>query len=119
MSGRSSRSHTIFTLTIESRLGDEESGDGTVRVASLVYSEIIYPIMMSFLVIINIILCIIYYYRKRKKYLRYIEYGDLAIEHKITKLKTANILAHMHYIIVMGCTTAKLKIRQYFIISVF
>ena len=36
MNDHSSRSHTIFTLTIESRLRDEEGGDGTVKVASLV-----------------------------------------------------------------------------------
>ena len=36
MNDRSSRSHTIFTLTVESRLRDEEGGDGTVKVASLV-----------------------------------------------------------------------------------
>ena len=41
MNDRSSRSHTIFTLTIESRLRDEEGGDGTVRVASLVISLLI------------------------------------------------------------------------------
>ena len=34
---RSSRSHTIFKITIESRLiRDEEEGDGTIKVASLV-----------------------------------------------------------------------------------
>ena len=41
MNDRSSRSHTIFTLTIESRLRDEEGGDGTVKVASLVSSHIL------------------------------------------------------------------------------
>ena len=38
---------------------------------------------------------------------------NLAIEHKIAKLKTATILAHVHNIIEMGRATAKLKIRQY------
>ena len=33
---QSSRSHTIFKLTIESRVRDEEHSDGTIRVASLV-----------------------------------------------------------------------------------
>ena len=34
---RSSRSHTIFKITIESQLiRDEEEGDGTIRIASLV-----------------------------------------------------------------------------------
>ena len=47
----SSRSHTVFTLTIESRLRDEEGGDGTVKVASLV----------SVVHIINIIILCTFY----------------------------------------------------------
>ena len=47
MNDHSSRSHTIFTLTIESRLRDEEGGDGTVKVASLV--SIIFSIYMKVL----------------------------------------------------------------------
>ena len=37
----SSRSHSIFTLSVESRLRDEEGGDGTVKVASLVSQLIV------------------------------------------------------------------------------
>ena len=48
-----------------------------------------------------------------------INFGDLALEHKITKLKTANIFAHMYHIIEMGHATTKLKIRQYFIFAGF
>ena len=37
MNERSSRSHTLFTMTVESRLREgEEEDDGTVRVATLV-----------------------------------------------------------------------------------
>ena len=38
---------------------------------------------------------------------------DLAIEHKIAKLKIANILAYVHNVIETGYVTAKLKICQY------
>lgn len=37
MNERSSRSHTLFTMTVESRLREgQEEDDGTVRVATLV-----------------------------------------------------------------------------------
>ena len=44
---------------------------------------------------------------------------NLAIENKIAKLKTANILAYVHNVIETEYATAKLKIRQYFIFGGF
>ena len=44
---------------------------------------------------------------------------NVAIEHKIAKLKTANILVYMCNVIETGYATAKLKIRQYFIVGGF
>lgn len=43
MNERSSRSHTIFTLNIESRLKASEEEDGVVKVAALV-SVLIYRV---------------------------------------------------------------------------
>ena len=36
MNERSSRSHTIFTMAIESRARDGEEGDGAVKISALV-----------------------------------------------------------------------------------
>ena len=53
-------------------------------------------------------------YRKRGNIGGTFKFGDLAIEHKIAKLKTANILAYVHNIIETRYATAKLKLCQYF-----
>ena len=39
MNEHSSRSHTIFTLAIESRERDEAEGDGAVKVSTLVSDD--------------------------------------------------------------------------------
>ena len=48
-----------------------------------------------------------------------INIDNLVIEHKIAKLKTANILVHALNIIETGCPTTKLIIHRYFIITSF
>ena len=46
MNDRSSRSHTIFTLTVESRLRGEDERDCTVKVGSLVRDSMQYTFCM-------------------------------------------------------------------------